>query len=150
MPLQPAFSAFLGTTDADVTGDGAQYTLGSANALTEIFDQGSDFTTAGVFTAPATGRYFLAAGFLMEEASTATDSEFLIVTSNRTWYGSQMDVSGIDVSGDWGINYSILTDMDASDVADTRMTLTGVGADSCDVHGGATDPLSWFCGYLEV
>lgn len=150
MPLHPAFSAFLGTTDSDVTGNNTSYTLGSGNALTEIFDQGSDFTTAGVFTAPITGSYFLAAAFLVAQASTATDSSFRIVTSNRTWYGGQMIPSGVDVSGEWGINFNIIADMDAADTADTRMTLNGVGADTCDIFGGATDPKTWFSGYLEV
>ncbi|MDC7243658.1 MAG: hypothetical protein PQJ44_06955 [Sphaerochaetaceae bacterium] len=38
MALQPAFLAYLGTTDSNVTGDATVFTLGSGNALTEVFD----------------------------------------------------------------------------------------------------------------
>ena len=57
-PLQPCFSAYLGTNVTNATGNGATYTLGSTVALTENFDQGSNFNTNGTFTAPTTGKYF--------------------------------------------------------------------------------------------
>ncbi len=150
MPLQPAFAGFLGSTDADVTGNGAQYILGGTTALTEIFDQGGDFTTAGVFTAPVTGRYVLSAGFLIEDAATATDSDFIINTSNRVWRGLLVNPSSADVGGDFGYCFTVVADMDALDTVDTRITVSGVGADTVDVSGGATDPVSWFTGYLGV
>lgn len=61
MPLQPAFLYVLQTTDANVTGDNTGYIFGSGNALTKIYDQANNTTTAGVFTAPVTGVYLLEA-----------------------------------------------------------------------------------------
>lgn len=57
MPLQPAFYAELGSTISNVTGDGTIYEIPYAS---EIFDQGSNFTTGtpAFFTAPVTGIYF--------------------------------------------------------------------------------------------
>ena len=149
MPLQPAFAAFLGTNDNDVTGNATSYTLGSGNALTEIFDQGGDFVTTGTFTAPVTGRYVLSAGFLIQQASTGTDCDFRISTSNRGWRGWQLDPSSVNVSGSLGFNMTVLADMDAGDTAVTGITVSGVGADTVDVFGGPTSPRTWFSGYLE-
>jgi hypothetical protein len=52
-----SFLAYLGTTDTNSTGDGTQYTLGSVNALTKVYDLGSNLNTNGTFTAPYTGTY---------------------------------------------------------------------------------------------
>jgi hypothetical protein len=53
----PAFSAYLGTTDSNVTGSSILYRLGSGNALTELYDYTNSFNTNGIFTAPVAGVY---------------------------------------------------------------------------------------------
>ncbi len=151
MPLQPAFAGFLGTTDADVTGNGAQYILGTTgNALTVIFDQGSDFTTAGVFTAPVLGRYHLSMGILVEEAGTATNSDPRIDTSNRNYRIWQLQPGTVNVGGSFEGGGTAFADMDAADTAVAKTSVSGVGANTCDIFGAATDPRSFFCGFLEV
>ena len=53
----PPFLAFFRYQDSNATGAGTLFTLGSGNALTEVFDQNNDFNVNGTFTAPITGRY---------------------------------------------------------------------------------------------
>ena len=149
MPLQVAFSAYLGTTDTDVTGNGTYFQLGSGNALTEIFDQNSDFNTNGTFTASVDGRYYFATGSLVQQCATATSSLIQINTSNRAYDGNHMDPSsGVAVGGELGLNMTVFADMDAADTCVSRVQYNGVGADTSDVAGQATDPLTWFSGYL--
>lgn len=64
LPLQPAFLAYLGTSKTNATGNGTAFTFGDTSisvALTEVYDQGGDFTpgslTGAFFTAPVDGIY---------------------------------------------------------------------------------------------
>jgi hypothetical protein len=151
MPLQPAFSAFLGTTDTDVTGNGGDYQMGATgNALTEIFDQGGDLGATGVFTAPITARYQLSYGYLILEAATANNLDPNITTSNRTFRTFQADPPAIEVGGAFGLNATSYADMDAADTAIARMNVSGLVGDTSDVFGAATDPRTFFCGSLTV
>ena len=85
LPLQPAFHAYLASQDANVTGDGTRYTLGTNVALTERFDQNADFNTNGTFTAPITGRYsFKAQVKLSDIGSTHVNGFLQFVASNRS------------------------------------------------------------------
>lgn len=136
-PLQPAFLGVLGTNDTNATGNGANYTLGSGNALTEIFDQGGDFTTAGVFTAPVTGRYQLSYNLsysLLTALMTYVSSN--IFTSNRVYSSGFINIGlvrTIAAAPNLGYSHSsALADMDAGD------TFTVVAA----IHGGAGNTAS--------
>lgn len=116
---QPGFLAYLNTQDTNVTGNGATYTLGSGNALTEVYDQNGDFNTNGTFTAPVTGRYYLeyVQGF-GALTSAMTSCAIRIITSNNTFLlsnfstGTAMNSAGIYVGGG-----SVYCDMDAGDTA---------------------------------
>lgn len=136
-PLQSAFLATLGTNDSNVTGNGATYTLGSGNALTEIFDQNSDFVTTGTFTAPVTGRYSLAMNFVMSDITAAmTFQGSSIVTSNRTYqFGFQNDAAVATVAVVPGVistGGSVLADMDAADTYTATIAISGGAGNTAD------------------
>ena len=150
-PLQPAFLGVLGTNDTNATGAGATYTLGTGNALTEIFDQGGDFTTAGVFTAPVTGRYQLS--YNLTYSSLTALMTFIganITTSNRVYSIGYINIGLVrTVAAASDLGYSsttALADMDAGD------TFTVTAA----IHGGAGNTATintssarvFMCGYL--
>jgi len=147
MPLQPAFYANLGTDDANVTGDGTTYTVGSGNALTEVYDQSSDFNTNGTFTASVTGRYYLMVSIQIQSiTTTAFDSLFFqIVTSNRTHTSLVCDPSTFRRSSNLIATFSSFCDMDASDVATTTGTVSGSTL-TVGINSGATR--TYFSGYL--
>lgn len=146
-PLQPAFLAYLGTNDTSVTGNGTYATLGAGQALTEIFDQGSDFVTSGTFTAPITGRYLFnyTIRSLAQGASTLLIAQF--ITSNRA-YSALYDPSGIrePSSDSSSVRYRILTDMDAMDTCIVRFRLDGLGANTAGIQANGGD--TSFGGYL--
>lgn len=154
-PLQPAFLAQQASGfDTDVTGNGTVFTLGSGLALTKRFDQGGDITTAGVFTAPITGIYFLGSSMLLAQAPatpmTATSMNYTIVTSNRTWSGYKINPSTTyNLGQQIGVSFSTLMDMDSGDTATTQIALSGSGADTSDVVGtGGVDCRTQFNGRL--
>lgn len=136
--LQPAFMAYQPSTASNVTGDGTVYTLGTTVALTEVFDQNSDFVpTTGVFTAPVTGRYQLGMRAWLQGSDSNT-AVARIVTSNRTYQGLVSNpVSVQDVSTFASYNCTVLADMDAGDTA-TFVTVASGGTLITDVYGDGT------------
>lgn len=143
-PLQPAFLAGLGTTDSNVTGNGTVFTLGSGNALTEIFDVNADFNTNGTFTAPVTGKYRFNAAVLITGNTIATDLRLTLVTSNRNYNTYTYRAAGTSNLG--GV-ISALCDMDAADTCTLAITVSGEAAATSDVSSDATN--TWFGGSLE-
>jgi len=130
MPSQVAFFARLATTDSNVTGDGTAFTFGSGNALTEIYDQNSDFNTNGTFTAPVTGRYDLVVSNQIEDTGAATTYLIEIITSNRTYIVANVGPQGIAYSAGADITLvhsAVLADMDAADTATVQITVSGTG-----------------------
>ena len=148
MPLQPAFSAYLATDDLNATGDGTTYTLGGTTALTEIFDQGSDFNTNGTFTAPVTGRYLLTCSFeLLGLTASHTTGTMQIVTSNRTYEGNTIDWGNCaNNSGNFLIGMTVLADMDATDTATCNITISN-STKVVDIDGASTQ-VTFFSGHL--
>lgn len=149
--LQPAFFAYLGTADLNVTGAGTTYRLGSGNALTEVFDQNGDFNTNGTFTAPLTGRYFLQYTQAIGDLTAAmTQGSVNIITSNNSLscinfgYGAARNANNtVTMTG------CVFCDMDAADTATFTSTVSnGVGdtADSLVTTGGTQR--TFVSGYL--
>jgi hypothetical protein len=141
---RPAFSAFLSSTIADVTGDNTAYTI---LFDTEIFDNASDYApVTGIFTAPVTGKYQLTTNLLLVGLTTShTTIRVYIVTTNRTYYF--YDYLSLAVSR--GIPLNVLADMDAGETAYVVVRISG-GTKVVDVYGEATDPCSSFSGYLVI
>lgn len=123
---QPAFSAYLSASVANVTGDGTTYKIAFNS---EIFDQNSNFNTGTFeFTAPVTGKYLLCgnittAGFL----SGHTDLLIQLVTSNNN--NQQLvrinPFNTIAIGNNLAISFSKIVDMDASDVSYINLIVSG-------------------------
>lgn len=145
-PLQPAFFAYLSTTATNKTGNGASYTLG-ADALTEVYDQGSNFNTNGTFTAPVTGIYDLRAQVTITGTTIATSFVISIVvagTSARTYINT---FTRSAASTDQSVLISTLAKMTATDTATVTIVAAGEGGDTDDILGAATAQ-TYFCGTL--
>ncbi len=146
-PLQPAFLAYQASQATDVTGDNTAYQLGTTVDLTEIFDQGSNFDpTTGTFTAPVTGRYYLAMSAYISGATIATTFGTLISTSNQDFIAQ---VGRAASSIQQNAPSQILCDMDAADTAIFFVASTGEAGKTDDVYGQAGSPrYTWACGNL--
>lgn len=142
--LNTSRSAFLGNLNSaalNKTGTGTSYTFGT-DALTEIFDQGGDFTTAGVFTAPVTGKYSLFASIVLTGCTINANTVVTIVTSNRSY----LMANGHGVTAqDNGCSISALCDMDVGDTATVTVAGFGEAGNTNDIAAG-----SKFSGHLTV
>jgi hypothetical protein len=140
LPLQPAYFAYLGSTDSNVTGDGTQFIMGDTDvgtALTEVFDQNGDFTTGSsggaVFTAPVTGRYYLGFNFLLQGLTNGTNTlNSRISTSNGDY---TLNNDNDCFSGNNQYLLSTLADMDALDES-RAVVIAGNGTKVVNVFGG--------------
>lgn len=118
-PLQPSFLVTNSAGATDVTGDGTVYTLPWP---TEVYDQGSDFSS-NTFTAPVSGRYSLTATFEFEDILvTHTVREIVIVTSNREYrfiFWESLAQAG------QSMHVCAIADMDANDTATVTARVIG-------------------------
>ena len=63
-PNQPAFKAYLTSTQANVTGNAPVYS--NSYSWTSVFNIGSHFNGSGTFTAPVAGRYLFAGHWALQ------------------------------------------------------------------------------------
>lgn len=147
LPLQSAFQAYLGTTDNNATGDGTIFTLGSGNALTEVFDQNGDFVTTGTFTAPVTGKYFFYMGILTQNTDIAhTTWQPQIATTGNTFNLAYQNGFVNNASGAFlGGNGAVFCSMTAGDTCIFCIIITG-GTKVVEVVGNAS--LTFVGGHL--
>ncbi len=118
--LQPAFQAVISGTANNVTGNGTVYTLGGGGVpLTEIYDQGANFTISGTFTAPVTGRYYFVTNINFNQlAAGMTLGNIALVTSNRTYTINKGNIGPLRASSnEEDAMVFALADMDTSDTA---------------------------------
>lgn len=129
LPLQPAFSAVQSSNQIDIN-------VGASTMVafqSEQFDQNNDFST-NTFTAPVTGKFFLAASIQLQDLDTgATRYQISIITSNYT-YRNSFDPSKFSADAAYyDITLSVVADMDASDTAYAAMHQTA-GAQQTDLE----------------
>jgi hypothetical protein len=145
-PLQSAFMGYLDSNDANVTGNGTAFTLGSGNAFTEVFDQNSDFNTNGTFTAPVTGKYYFAANAWLNGCTIASGLVVTLIASNGSYSSRLFRPAG---ASQFVRSISILVDMDSADTATVTVTATGEAGNTDDILGaGGGNLTNYFSGYL--
>lgn len=140
---QPAFLANLTSSDLNATGDNTIYTLGGTTALTEIFDQDSNFNTNGTFTAPITGKYVLCTCILVTGGTSITSGNVVIVTSNRSYQQNYAPVGGTQFCP----MVCVFADMDVGDTATSTIKTFDSGGKIDDIFGDANNR-TYFSGYL--
>lgn len=131
-PLQSAFTAYLNSTQSNVTGDGTVYKV---PFNTEVYDQNSDYNnTTYTFTAPVDGVYLIEAAVSYAATASGTRNFLQAVTSNATInmakHGSIIDSSSAAITSG-----STTTYMDAADTAYINFIVDNEGADTVDVYG---------------
>lgn len=142
---KPAFLGYLDSIDADVTGTGTIYVLGTNTALTERFDQGGNFTTNGIFTAPVTGKYQLSANAFVGDCTISTQLNLVITTSNQQYETTEFKPAASAIFMTRALSY--LCDMDAGDTAFVRISSFGEAADTNDLIGGIGINNAVGCGF---
>lgn len=147
-PLQPAFLANVGASQANVTGDSTAYIVLFPN---EVFDQGGDFSSP-TFTAPVTGRYCLTVFIFLQDVTSSHTTGFMqMITSNRNYLVAACNPANMVDSTTFEqltLMGSCFADMDAADTATIQIDIEN-GAKVIDiVNGGATNLRSYFSGWL--
>jgi len=146
-PLQPAFLAYMGTSDSNVTGNGTTYTLGSGNDLTEEYDQGSNFDhTSGVFTAPASGVYNFFAVVKISGITSAMTSYNANIVTTAVSYSTTGYPYGIASSANiCSIQMTVTTQMTAGQTCYFTVQILNGAGNTADVI--STGHGTYFCGY---
>ena len=112
-PNQPAFQV---RKSADQNNVSASDSVITVSFDTEVFDVNSDFAS-NTFTAPVTGKYFLSINVYLAQIDTAAGYILIgIRTSNRDYYRILDPNFSADLNY-YGMNFSVLADLDASDTA---------------------------------
>lgn len=145
MPNQPSFFAYANANVTNVTGAGAEVTVGFN---TEKYDITNNFAS-NTFTAPITGKYL----FSINISYTGTSSLMVglslkLNTSNQAYqvYNNAYLSTTANVNG--SINLSCITDMDAADTASILFTIYGGSSNTADLQGSASLYLTYFSGHL--
>ena len=140
-PLQSSFSASYNGSQTDMAvGSNVTLQFGS-----EVFDTNSDYNNSNyTFTAPVTGKYVLSYFVNLNELdSSATYVWQEIATSNRGYRAEIISNQLADSDmAYYGMNATVIADMDANDTAYVFFKQTG-GSATANMDGN-----SYFMGYL--
>jgi hypothetical protein len=134
IPLQSSFSAFLTSTQANKTGNGAIFTMTGA-IWTEQFDRNSDFVD-GIFTARTTGIYHFS--FIQEISgitTAATTGLYNLETTGQTYRWGQPLKLGT-ASGQTTIVAGLTIFMSATNTAFLTVQINGEASDVIDFGSG--------------
>lgn len=139
---QPCFAYYCNAPVTNVSGDGTNYTC---LFQTQLFDQGSNFSSNTTFTAPVTGKYQFNLSVLTQNNLATHNPNFRLVINGSTNY-----VFG-NYGGSFVANFlltgSIVVAMNATDTA-TVVLQTSNGTKTVGVYGAAGDPRTIFSGFL--
>jgi hypothetical protein len=145
---QPAFSAYVTTQSASVTGDGTLYKIVS---YTSTFDQGSNFnTTTGTYTAPIAGRYQFNYTIWCAGVTASHNQGILeIITTSQTVRLSQLNWGAVrdGISNIVQLSGGILLNMSASDTASLNVIVSS-GTKVVQIGGGTGPYETVFSGFL--
>jgi hypothetical protein len=148
-PLQPAFLAYLPTSDTNATGNGTIYTLGSGTALTSVFDRGSNFNSNGTFTAPVTGIYLFSLVLQVSNMTLMTESLCSIITTARTYKGGIINPTTVkSLSGIYSFSMTQLCDMSVNDTATFTCRISNGLSASATIVGSSSPYSSYVSGHL--
>ena len=143
------FIARLSSPQANVTGDGTNYTIVFD---TVVANQNSVYNNAtGIFTAPNTGYYFFNTGVYINGVITEHNAASISYTcsdSTKNAYVSQWNPTTYQqiINPQQALNGSLLVNMTAGDTMKIVVTVTG-STKVVSVNGQLNPPVTWFCGY---
>lgn len=146
MPLQPAFYGLLSADDTNVTGNSTPYVLGQSHVLTKGFDQNSNFTTGGVFTAPVTGIYAIYSWIDYDNLNAAHNqaNTYLIINGTPKFYTSDYQPFNLqNAGGGTGFATAYLVQLNATNTLQVGGEVGG-GTKTVTVRGS----LSFIAGFL--
>jgi hypothetical protein len=161
-----AFFYYQAAQVSNVTGDNTLYPLGSAAALTQLYDLGTNVTpgngagTPAQFTAPATGIYFLNMQILPRNTGTINVGTCVIQvtgTSAQQYAGFQGAAAGYSTPRPSPMNMQLAIPMTAGDIATFQWASSSGGTIKNASIGGIGNYLlpgsalfytpTWICGY---
>jgi len=140
MPLQPSFQVRKSGNQNNLAANDSAQTI---TFDTEVFDGNSDFT-GNTFTAPVTGKYMLSINTYL--GSTDIDAAYILVginTTLRNYYRLIAPKFTADQNY-YGMNFSVVADMDAGDTAISIYQQNGGAAQVDIIASNGTQ----FSGYL--
>ncbi len=148
-PNQPLFQGYLSASETNISGDSTTFIVGSNNPITITKNQGSYFTTSGIFTAPVTGTYFFNFEILTSGSAAAgvTTWQPIIVTSAGGYnLAYQSGIANVAAGGYLGGGGCIIAPMTAGDTCHFSVIGSG-GTKTMGILGGNLG-LTFMGGYL--
>lgn len=133
------------------TGDTTTVTIGATQALTQIFDVGGNTSTAGVFTAPATGNYYLELAIELTNLTVGiANCDKIVVTiftTGRTFTYQYSGSGAFDATNNSSgvLNFNQIAAMNNGDTAHFTVTAGPAGGGGVkDIGIGANTYISGF------